>query len=252
MAENDDKYGMGFSFLDQMKFCFRTMIVLFIFFQGAFILLFFFLFIFTSQEEFLFLILLVFILTAFLFWGILAPIIIFTFSMQFLVGKNLSRNYVEFKRTRLRIVRQTAPRAPRFTIEIPYTLMERALKVDDRIILEWKRGSKWFHRLGIRYTPAHGHMYNIMSGADNLIILYLKKKMELRNYDHTDSAMKQAPIRTKKVHEIVIDIEKKRQQEFIRRLDEEIVKGRVRMIDIRKGKIQKEPRVARPPPKLDM
>jgi len=249
MTDADDKYGIGFNFFDQMKYCFRTMIVLFIFFDGAITLLFLVLFILTSQVEFLILIWLVSLLTAFLFWGILAPIMVIVFTMQFFVVKNLSRNYVEFKRTRLRIVKQTAPRAPRFTVEIPYTLMNRAMKVDNEIIKKWGKRSRWFHRLAIRYTPAHGHMYNVMSGADNLVIIYLRKKMGLRNYDLTDSVMKQSPIRTKKVQEIVIDIEKKRQDEFLQRLDEKIIKGRVRMIDIRKGKIQKEPRVARPPPK---
>jgi predicted membrane protein len=249
MIDNDEKYAMGFNYFDQMKYMFRMMAVLFMIFEAVIVLLFLVLFFFSFNVGFLLFIPYSAAGLALVFAVIMAPILIFAASMQYLTVKKISRNYVKFKRTRLKIVKQIAPNTPRFTLEIPYTLIDRAMKVDKDIVRKWKKRSKWFHRLSMRYTLAHGHMYNVGSGTDNLVIIYLRKKMDLRNYDLAHPLKRYPSVRKRKISEVVIDIEKERQEEFLKRLDEEIVKGRVRMIEMRKGKIKKQPRIAKPPPR---
>jgi hypothetical protein len=250
MDPPENEYRIGFTFADQMVYLGRMLITTFLMIMIPVTMLFIILAFLSWQVEVLFLFVGTFIVLASLYVLFMLPVMFFIFTMQYFLIKRGGLNYVRFKRTRLRIARQLSSRAQRFSIEIPYTIINRVKKVDRFVLKKWRKRSRKFHLLSMGYTPGIGHLNHIMSRPPNLIVIYLRKKIKVRNYDFSNALIKRPPMRTRKVREIVVDIERERQEEFLLRMDGEIVKARVRMMDMKGEEPKKGPRVARPPPDI--
>ena len=248
MDVENDRFQIGYNLSNLFKYLFRVTALSYIVLGSIILIVLIFLALITLEPFFLLLIPVSIIGIVLITAPFMVLIVVLILFLQFSLISTRCTNYVKLKKTRMRIVKQAGPRSPIFSIEIPYSIISRGNKFDDETFQKWRKNSHFIHKLTGSYTLPHGSMHVPMTGRENLIIIYLKKSVKLRNHDLANPWAKYPITRTKRVKMVIIDIEVRRQEEFLDRLDEKIVMAKVRMMDLKGRKMTKAPMMAKVPP----